>query len=403
VGRSRSKRWIWVVAVIALLAGGAAVAVNVTKDDATDADEASVATDDESTDDSTDPTSPLVTDSILSEASEPIVTPEATAAAAPTGTSATASDEVAGSPAGAKGDRASPVPVGSIADIGGGWRLQIVDINPDAAAAIAEENPFNEPPPAGSTLTLITVALGYFGLEDPKTVFEVSISAVGSGNVELAAQCGLVPQDLLTFSQVFSGAVVLGNVCFVTTPEDIPALQLYASGDLFGGDDVFLDASTTPADVVPMASLAGPQTGAASTAARLSPTPIGMAADIGEGWTLTVNTPASDVTDAVLAANDFNAPPPDGFRFIGVNVTYAYSGEGSASGFSVSANAVGDSNLSLSNQCGVTPDAIDLMADLFSGGSVSGGLCFVVPSGSPNLVLYATANFLGTNVMFATS
>ena len=84
-------------------------------------------------------------------------------------------------------------------------------------------------------------------------------------------------------------------------------------------------------------------------------------------------------------------------------MTYAYGGDGSASGFSVSANAVGDSNLSLSTQCGVTPDAIDLIADLFSGGSVSGSLCFVAPAGSSNMVLYATGDFLGSNVMFATS
>ena len=63
------------------------------------------------------------------------------------------------------------MPVGSIADIGGGWRLQILNVNPDAAAVISAENSFNEPPPAGSTFTLVTIALGYFGLEDPKTTF----------------------------------------------------------------------------------------------------------------------------------------------------------------------------------------------------------------------------------------
>lgn len=396
----RPKRWIWLLVAIALLAGGAAVAVIVTKDDETDADVTSVSTDEESAaGDSTGATAPPVAGSVVvSETTGPAVTPEP-----PPGTIAASTNEVAGSPAGAKGDRSSPVPVGAIADIGAGWRLQIMNITPDAAAAIAEENPFNEPPPAGSTLTLITVALGYFGLEDPKTAFEASISAVGAADVELAAGCGIVPQDLVTFSQMFSGGVIVGNVCFVTTPQDIPVLQLYASGDLFGGDEVFLDATAPPVNVVPLVALAGPQPGAASTPARLSPTPIGVPADIGAGWTLTVNGPASDITDAVLAENEFNAPPPDGLRFFGVNVTYTYSGEGSASGFSVSANAVGDSNLSLSPQCGVTPDAIDLTADLFSGGSVSGGLCFVVPADSPNLVLYATADFLGSNVMFAAS
>ena len=42
---------------------------------------------------------------------------------------------------------------------------------------------------------------------------------------------------------VFAGGVVSGNVCFVTTAEDVAVLQLYATGELFMGDDVFLAAT----------------------------------------------------------------------------------------------------------------------------------------------------------------
>ena len=59
--------------------------------------------------------------------------------------------------------------------------------------------------------------------------------------------------------------------------------------------------------------------------------------------------------------------------------------------------------MSLSTNCGVTPGQIDLSADIFSGGSVSGTVCFVVPDGTTNLVLSATADFSGNNVMFATA
>jgi hypothetical protein len=49
------------------------------------------------------------------------------------------------------------------------------------------------------------------------------------------------------------------------------------------------------------------------------------------------------------------------------------------------------------------PGEIDLTADIFSGGSVSGIVCFVAPAASPAFVLYATADFAGSNVMFATA
>jgi hypothetical protein len=396
-----AQHWVWLLALIAVAAG--AVAVVVSRNDNNEA--ASPATSESgSTEAASESTSPPQTDSVAPASAEPAATTEATDE--PTTVPATtvaASAEVAGSPPGVTGDRSNPVPVGAVADIGSGWRLQILNVNPDAAAAVAAENGFNEPPPAGSTLTLITVALGYFGVDDPKSAFDTTISAVGAGNVELSGDCGVVPQELDSFGEIFAGGVVVGNICFVTTPQDAAALQVYASGDFFGGDQVFLDASSTPANVVQMAALSGPQPGATSTPPRLGSVPIGTPADIGAGWQLTVSGPAIDITDQVLAENQFNSPPPDGFRFIGVSVTYSYAGDGSASAFAVTTKAVGDSNMSLSTDCGVTPGEIDLTADIFAGGSVSGIVCFVAPAASPTFVLYATADFTGANAMFATA
>ena len=390
---------MWLLALIAIAAG--AVAVVVSRNDNNEA--ASPATSEiEPTAASPESTSPPQTDSVAPASTEPPAAATGEPTTVPATTVAT-SDEVPGSPAGITGDRSNPVPVGAVADIGSGWRLQILNVNPDAAAAVAAENGFNEPPPAGSTLTLITVALGYFGLDDPKSAFDTTISAVGTGNVELTGECGVVPQELDTFGEIFAGGVAVGNICFVTTPQDAAALQVYASGDFFGEDQVFLDASSTPANVVQMAALSGPQPGATSTPPRLGPKPIGTPADIGAGWQLTVSGPATDITDQVLAENQFNSPPPDGFRFIGVNVTYSYAGDGSASAFAVTTKAVGDFNLSLPTDCGVTPGEIDLTADIFAGGSVSGIVCFIAPAASPTFVLYASADFTGSNAMFATA
>jgi hypothetical protein len=118
---------------------------------------------------------------------------------------------------------------------------------------------------------------------------------------------------------------------------------------------------------------------------------------------MAVSGAARDITDAVMAENSFNVPPPDGFRFIGVDVTYAYDGSGSASPFVVTTKAVGASNVQVSSYCGVVPGEIDLSSDLFSGGAVSGTLCFVAPASDLAMVLYATAAFGESYVMFATS
>ncbi len=362
-----------------------------------------------------EPTAPGVTPSVVTGPAT--VPPPSTAVPGATGptvvtaasevptvppTAPPATNEVPGTPAGTVGDRANPVPPGTVADIGGGWRLQVLNVNPDAAAAIAAVNQFNEPPPAGNSFTLVTVAVGYFGLEDPKSAFETTISAVGASNVELPAECGVVPQELDSFGEIFTGGVVVGNVCFVTTPDDVGSLQLYATGNPASNNKVFLDASSSPQSPAPMAALVGPQPGASATPSRLAPTPLGTAADVGGGWKLTVTSAASDITDSLTAENQFRDPPPDGYRFFGVGVTYEYDGAGSSSAFNVGTNAVGAGNVSLSTDCGFFSTQIDLTADVFSRGSVSGTVCFVVPSSSPKMVIYASALLDGPNVMFAT-
>jgi hypothetical protein len=326
-----------------------------------------------------------------SETFEPVDTTQPTSA----------DDVVAGAPEGIGGDRNSPVPAGTIADIGGGWRLQVIAVEDDATATVAGANDFNDPPPDGSRFTIVTVVLGYFGLADPVSSFEPTISAVASANTGLDSSCGVIPNELPVFEDLFSGGVLTGNLCFVTTPADAGQVQLYATTG-FGDTDVFLDASVTPAGVTPMTGLRGVQPGTTSAAARLAPNPLGTAVDVGDGWTMTVTGAAQDITDAVLAENQFSDPPPEGHRFVGVGVELAYSGDGSASGFDVTIGAVGDSNTaSATNSCGLVPGELDQFTDVFAGGSVAGTVCFVVPAADiDTTVAYASTGFASDGSSF---
>jgi hypothetical protein len=337
-----------------------------------------------------------VTGSTGTPATEPVATE-------PPVTAAPGEGLVAGAPPGVTGTRAEPVAVGQVADIGSGWRLQVLEVVPDATAAVME-NEFNEAPPQGSRFTTVLVALGYYGIDDPESSFIPTISATGADAVELDTDCGLVPRPFDVFSDLFAGGVVVGNLCFVTTPADEPVLQLYASADFFQEAEVFLAATPTGAPAAPMPTLVGPQPGAAATPARTAPTPIGTAADLGAGWSLTVTAPARDVTDQAMAENSFNDPPPEGFRMVAVEVTLGYSGEGAGSAFDVTTKWVDNGNLQRTGYCGVIPNEIDVFTDVFAGGAVSGNLCFLVPSIEVATgTLYATTGFDEAYVYFATS
>lgn len=419
-GRSWWRQWWLITGVsVVLIVGAAALIASTGGDD--DGDEApstrATPTETEATE------APSATAAPATEASPdtgPITAPITDAPAAPpSDTAAPATDapassagapddtspddaEVDGAPAGSRGDRASPVPAGEIADIGDGWRLQVLGVIDDGTDLVLAENQFNEPPRPGTKFTLVDVALGYYGRDDPSSAFIPTISGVASASVQLDEQCGVIPDELRVFADVFAGGVVRGRLCYVTIPSDDGTVQLYATTS-FDGPDVFLAAVPPPAGLAIMPTLTGPQPGAAATPSRLAPTPLGTPVDVGEGWTLTVTSPAADITDAVAAENQFNEPPPEGFRFVGVGVEFGYAGEGAGSPFEVTTAVVGDSNLQAVEGCGVIPDAVDVFGDVFAGGTVAGNLCFVTPVDDiGTLVLYAATGFDGGVEFFAT-
>ena len=393
--------WGW-LALVAVLAVGAVGAVVLTGDDSTDsvASATTVASLNSTAASDVSITEPESEATTPTTEAPPVSDPPATDAPA---TEPPSGGEVAGAPAGIAGDRDKPVPLGALADIGAGWRLQVLDVVPDGAAAVAAENEFNDPPPPGSTFTLVTVALGYFGLQDPTSAFQPTISAVGASNLEVGSDCGQVPNQLDSFVDIFAGGMVVGNICFVTTGLDSTSLQLYAVGDFFDGDKVFLQANGPAVGVVPMVGLSGPQAGAASTPARVAPAALNAEVDLGAGWTMAVTGAARDITDSIMTENQFNEPPPDGFRFIGLDVQYSYSGSEAAAAYQVSAKAIGESNVQLGGSCGFFSGEVDTVSDVFAGGTVAGTICFVVPSASPTIVVYASADFESPLRMFAVS
>jgi hypothetical protein len=99
------------------------------------------------------------------------------------------------------------------------------------------------------------------------------------------------------------------------------------------------------------------------------------------GWKLRVNKSVPNATQLVLRTNMFNDKPARGRQFFMINLTLTYVGRGSSSAFEgLSFKALGRSNVAydVSDSCGVTPNELDDFKKVYTGGSMSGNVCFSV-------------------------
>jgi hypothetical protein len=133
---------------------------------------------------------------------------------------------------------------------------------------------------------------------------------------------------------------------------------------------------------------------------RSTPLPIGASAAVGEGWTLTVLSATPNATADVLARNRFNSPPQAGKQFFIVRVSLKNEGSQPQNLFRAGQfRLLGDANVAYRTfdpTCGVIPDPIST-TDVFPGGTITGNLCWQVPSTEVgSLVLYHEYFFAGS-------
>jgi hypothetical protein len=126
---------------------------------------------------------------------------------------------------------------------------------------------------------------------------------------------------------------------------------------------------------------------------RTNPVPLGQPVNVTsfgeERWTLRIISTRPDATAAVLAENQFNEAPSPGNQFFVATVVVSYVSGSQAEDAYFSAAAdlrtVGPSNVVYSSfgpasDCGVVPDDLRFKGELLPGGSMTGNLCWQVPS-----------------------
>ncbi len=129
---------------------------------------------------------------------------------------------------------------------------------------------------------------------------------------------------------------------------------------------------------------------------RDDPVPLGVSAEVGAGWSVTVDEVNLDAAGEIMAANEYNDPPAAGNVFVLIDVTVTYNGADTSSTDGVNFSVVGASNVAVDSSWATPPrESYNSSAELFQGGSVSGQIVFEVPAAdAPSLVLIGRAYFV---------
>ncbi|MFD3596176.1 hypothetical protein ACFWU5_25940 [Nocardia sp. NPDC058640] len=116
---------------------------------------------------------------------------------------------------------------------------------------------------------------------------------------------------------------------------------------------------------------------------REKPVPLGETFDVGEDWQVSVISVDTNATDDVLAENQFNDPPASGRQFVIIRTAAKYVGEETGLpwidldyqfyGSKGNTYDTGDS-------CGVIPDSLNDVDELYPDAGDEGNVCFSVPA-----------------------
>ncbi len=137
----------------------------------------------------------------------------------------------------AAGTRADPIPFGFPAQVGD-WTVTVESVEADGTALVMTENQFNDPPEPGEQFVLVRVAGTYEGNETGSFYIDLAYATVGESAVaytNFGDSCGVVP-DEIPITDVFTGGMVSGNICWSVRSEDVASLVMYIE-PLFSFDE----------------------------------------------------------------------------------------------------------------------------------------------------------------------
>lgn len=187
------------------------------------------------------------------------------------------------------------------------------------------------------------------------------------------------------------GAIV-GAIVFATAVTD----SIHSA---FGGSSLSasqpLPSSPTDASSPTTSVVAGADSPKGS---RENPFKIGETVS-NHDWKIRLGVP-HEAWSEISATNEFNDPPKAGMEFWMVPVTAEYTGNATGNvQFGVTVKFVGSDNRTYGDSCGVIPNPLSDVGDLYKDGVANGNTCVAVPAGADGLWTVSTG-FIGTPAFF---
>lgn len=158
-------------------------------------------------------------------------------------------------------------------------------------------------------------------------------------------------------------------------------------------DDAFSGSDLTTADPNNTNRSATSGNSQNSPGARDNPLPVGAHVTNGD-WDIALGTP-HEAGDEVSAENPFNDPPKPGMEYWVVPITATYTGTDTGTAWlDLTIKFVGSDNKTYSDRCGVIPDDLSDVDQVYPGGTAEGNTCIAVPAGADGL-WSVSAGFMG--------
>lgn len=133
---------------------------------------------------------------------------------------------------------------GDAVDVGG-WRVSVMDYEPDATETVMAENQFNDPPPDGQNFVIVRIRAERVSGTPGSLFSDTSVGLVGPSRVgrgPFSSSCGVIPDPLSDIAEVTQGTMIEGNVCWTMKVGDADGPVLFFT-DLAGGERVYLAVS----------------------------------------------------------------------------------------------------------------------------------------------------------------
>lgn len=196
---------------------------------------------------------------------------------------------------------------------------------------------------------------------------------------------------------------VVGFVVFLTVVSD-------SVDEAFGDSDVSVSTPSAEEDTGtdPEGQGAEDDTGssdedaAGDPGSRENPVPLGSVVS-GDEYDVTINGVDLDATDAVMAANEFNEAPPEGYTYIVVDaaITYTRAESGNAALVSIDYVTSTGEVLTSGDTLAVPPEPVLGLDELYEGGTATGNTAIAIPAGDAGL-LRVRPGLLSDEVFVAT-